>query len=326
VVPYVSRTLHAYVNYIIARDRDLRVYLLNIEKDKKAGLKAYLEWNELPENRIYLYHHYLDNCSTRIRDLINDLTDGQLRERTESSSGMTLRQLSRKYARDSVFGDYIIDFLLSGKNDAPVTEWEEMFIPEYMERTFLGFSYKDSRGTTIPLIAASKAVNVSKIYKPIPIGPFAPVWYRGIIIGAILALPALLLFFFRRKKLFEAYRLVFCLAAGIPGSALFFFMFFSNHDVMFGNWNILILSPLSLLMVPFSVYCWKKTGRLLKDGSRLSLRMMQALCLTLCGLAVASFLGARVPAWKQDNTMIFLTFIIPYLAFLLPFAKPKAHL
>ncbi len=314
VVPF-----NAYINYIKGLDRDMRVYLLNIEKDKKVALRAYLEWNELPENRLYLYHHYRDNCSTRIRDLLDDLTDGQLRGQSAASTGMTLRELSRKYARDSVVGDYIIDFLLSSRNDLPVTEWEEMFIPEYMERTLLGFSYRDSKGETVPLIANAVVVNKSKTYEPIPIGPFKPVWYRGIIIGFFLALPCVIFFFLGLKKCFEIYRLVFSIIAGIPGSALFFFMFFSNHDVMFNNWNLLIVSPLCFLMVPFSIFCWKKTGKLLRDGSRLSMHLMKFLCLAFCAFTAASFLAARIPAWKQDNAMIFLTFMLPYLSFLLPF-------
>ncbi len=321
VVPFPE-----YIDYIIGLDRDMRVYRLTLAKDKKRALQAYLEWNELPENRLYLYHHYRDNCSTRIRDLLDDLTDGQLREQTTETSGMTLRQLSRKYARDSIAGDYIIDFLLSGKNDYPVTEWEEMFIPEYMERTIIGFSYKNSLGETIPLVAASKVVHVSRAYKPIPIGPFKPVWHRGIIAGILFALPALLLFFFGRKKSFEIYRLVFCFLAGIPGTALFFLMFFSNHDVMFDNWNILIVSPLCLLMIPFSIFSWKKKGILRKDGTRLSSYLMNVLCVALCSLAAIAFIAAKVPAWRQDTTMIFLTFIFPYLSFLLPLIKKREAL
>ena len=37
-----------------------------------------LEWNLLPENVEYEYDHVVDNCSTRLRDLLNDVTGGAI--------------------------------------------------------------------------------------------------------------------------------------------------------------------------------------------------------------------------------------------------------
>ena len=52
-----------------AHNRSVRVQILNLSPDKRLLLADRLEVNALPENRNYRYHHYNDNCSTRLRDL-----------------------------------------------------------------------------------------------------------------------------------------------------------------------------------------------------------------------------------------------------------------
>ena len=39
--------------------------------------------NVLPENRDYLYHHYNDNCVTRLRDMIDTALGGSSSEADE---------------------------------------------------------------------------------------------------------------------------------------------------------------------------------------------------------------------------------------------------
>ncbi len=306
-----------YVENMTESDRDIHLYKLNLGIEKKKAMQSFLEWNRQKENRQYLYHHYRDNCATRIRDLLNDLTDGQLLEATDLPSGKTLRELTRQGSRPYFFGDILISFLLSGVNDKPVTIWDEMFLPGYLERTVLSFSYTNEAGTVLPLVAEKMILHTSSIFKPVPVEPAFPVWYRGILAGLLFAFPAILLIMLRRKTLFDIYRMAFLCIAGIPGSILFFMMFFSDHDVTYGNWNILILSPLCFLIVPLTILIWKKKGKVLKDGTRLSDVMMRIFCHTLCGLTLVSFLASRIPRWKQDNLLIVAVMALPYLSFCL---------
>jgi uncharacterized protein DUF4105 len=68
----------------LAYARENRAVLLqelNLTPAQKLGLKEFLETNELPENRKYRYDYYRDNCSTRVRDAIDQATDGELKRR-----------------------------------------------------------------------------------------------------------------------------------------------------------------------------------------------------------------------------------------------------
>lgn len=47
-------------------------------QDEKEQLLALLEENYLPENRIYRYNYFYDNCTTRARDRIEECIDGHV--------------------------------------------------------------------------------------------------------------------------------------------------------------------------------------------------------------------------------------------------------
>ena len=51
-------------------ERGLSQQILNLDSIQKQRLYDFLEWNSLPENRHYLYDFYLDNCSSRFRDVL----------------------------------------------------------------------------------------------------------------------------------------------------------------------------------------------------------------------------------------------------------------
>ena len=51
---------------------------LDLDEKQTLEIKRRLEENALPENRVYAYRHYLDNCCTRIRDLLDDVLDGAI--------------------------------------------------------------------------------------------------------------------------------------------------------------------------------------------------------------------------------------------------------
>jgi hypothetical protein len=58
------------------RDRQIDTQRLNLTDDQITYLIEKLEWNLLPENVEYAYDDVGDNCSTRLRDLLNDVTGG----------------------------------------------------------------------------------------------------------------------------------------------------------------------------------------------------------------------------------------------------------
>jgi len=72
--------------------RNMTAATLNIPPEKRYEVAIFLQENVKPGNNTYLYHHYNDNCSTRVRDVINMAVDGQLKVWAEAQPGkMSLR-------------------------------------------------------------------------------------------------------------------------------------------------------------------------------------------------------------------------------------------
>lgn len=122
--------------HMIARyksfDRTLWRQVIPLPDDKARWLEVALATNALPENRFYTYHHYYDNCTTRIRDLLDQATDGALRRDSESVPGPSFREFSRQgFSQD----DWLLvfsDFLLGRGADVRPDLWQAMFLPDYL--------------------------------------------------------------------------------------------------------------------------------------------------------------------------------------------------
>lgn len=65
---------------------------LNLSKEEKAELIRLLQENYLPENRVYRYNFFYDNCATRPRDKIEESIDGKV---IYPASGKTVRYFPR---------------------------------------------------------------------------------------------------------------------------------------------------------------------------------------------------------------------------------------
>jgi hypothetical protein len=113
-------------------DRTVWVQPLPLTDDQKQKILVKLESDILEENRYYAYDHFADNCTTRIRDIIDNATGGALSSMTDQTDGKTFRDL----ARDGFFGMriplLITDIAMGRSTDRVPTYWERMFLPQYL--------------------------------------------------------------------------------------------------------------------------------------------------------------------------------------------------
>ena len=65
---------------------------LDLLPEQARKIEARL-WSDIKEeNRYYIYHHFDDNCTTRLRDMIDEATGGKLREGSGGAHPLTFRQ------------------------------------------------------------------------------------------------------------------------------------------------------------------------------------------------------------------------------------------
>lgn len=110
-------------------DRTLWRQPIALSPDALARLEERLRNDMLPGSREYVYHHFLDNCTTRLRDHLDAVTDGALRRGTAYPHGETWRSLVLDGLSSSTPLLVAGELLLGRPLDRQPTRWEAMFLP-----------------------------------------------------------------------------------------------------------------------------------------------------------------------------------------------------
>lgn len=102
---------------------------INLTNPQKEILYRRLLWNSAPENIVYPYHYFFDNCTTRVRDYLDEALSGRI---AASNTGITeysfRNHVQSHYESVSLVG-FSLDILMNSNIDRPISEWEEMFLP-----------------------------------------------------------------------------------------------------------------------------------------------------------------------------------------------------
>lgn len=246
----------ANIRRTIREDRRIRIQTLRFPPGNKLRLVRELERRVLPENREYLYEYYRDNCATRIRDLLDEACDGELRKVSSRDAAMTLRLQTRRFTGHNKLVEWLLMFLMSGNIDQKISGWEAMFLPAEIPGYLEEISFFDSRGAEQPVVVSDRIVYRPEDERSIPAVPGNPLpapLIAGVLTAAILIAgrqlqgkPGLVMEIFFRLIL---------VSGALLGSVLFFLSFFTDHAVTHGNWNLLLLNPLHWisLFVPYRI-------------------------------------------------------------------------
>lgn len=113
-------------------DRDVWIQRIPFTQAQVDRLAARLDHDALEANRYYLYHHFDDNCSTRLRDHLDAVSDGALGRGGDQPMGFTFRQIGRRGLADQTAIVLASTFLLGRRMDREVTRWQAMFHPDYL--------------------------------------------------------------------------------------------------------------------------------------------------------------------------------------------------
>jgi hypothetical protein len=301
-VSSTRRNVDAYVN----TNRDVVFYTLNVPLENRKKVSDFAEFNVLPENRDYFYHHFRDNCSTRIRDIIDLAVDGQFKERYGNAPGRyTLRQHVRRHTWFVSSVDWMLNFLMGQVIDTPITIWDEMFLPAEVGKRIEDFWYTDANGVKQKLVTDVETVFKAE-GRPIVLDVPRKQWPRELFFS--LGLSVIFAFFFFLQLQKKTYRSGKILAGismslsglvfGIAGLLLYFMALFTNHDYTFQNYNMLFGAPLLLAVFPLGL-CYAFTKKAEKQIFYDAILRFVWL-LTALGIFV-SMVIKLLPAFYQQN-------------------------
>ena len=243
---YFSAAQEAGVEFAqyIAENRDIRAQRLELEAHQQELLIRYLLEEIQPENRDYLYDYYRNNCSTRVRDVLDMALDGVLKASSDSTMAP---QTWRDHTRRLTAGDFWLylglESVLGIYVDRPISLWDEMFIPGVLAEVV---------GSSNSWVSEDRMLFESTL--PAPPDEPSTVWPRYLLASLlVLALAGLLGRWLPATALSRAW---FALS-GLAGFLILFFWFATDHLVAGLNMNILVFNPAWLVFV-----FWKRSWRM----------------------------------------------------------------
>lgn len=225
---------------------------LNLNIDEKQKIWDALQTNCLPENRVYRYNYFYDNCSTRPRDIIEKNINGTI-VYSKTDKNQTYRDLVHECVSFNPWMRFGIDLLIGGEADKEITDRQKDFLPVYLKKAYSGAKIKDSDSSNRnlvseetwvvePLVNGTKFVGQEMQSTPVD---------TPLIVGCILLLISIIVSYLSYKKnwilLGEIFDTLLFLVAGIAGCIILFLMLFSVHPCVGVNWNIVWLNPIQLI-------------------------------------------------------------------------------
>jgi hypothetical protein len=83
----------------------------------------------------YVYKIYEDNCSTRIRDVLNDLLGGSIKQRfSQESTSITVRQILREGQSVIPLSSTFLEIIANKETDRTLSAWDYMYVPLQLRR------------------------------------------------------------------------------------------------------------------------------------------------------------------------------------------------
>ena len=255
--------------------------VLNLSAEDKEVIYKALQENMKPENVVYRYNYFFDNCTTRARDmLINHLHGKVVYPPAEEDA--TFRSMIHKWNNKYEWAQFGEDLLLGVNADCKTTKSEQQFLPENLRSDFDKASYNGK-----PLVKETNILLDAETEVAEPVFPLSPLSVA--LIFAVISL-VMMLFSYRRQQVYWAWDLALMLTSGLMG-IIFFVMIFSQHPCVSLNFILLFFNPLPLFFLYSTikkkkVIWWKIWGVLIILGLFGSL--FQEIPLPI--LIVASFL------------------------------------
>lgn len=228
--------------------REVSLHEINLTFSEKKKLFQLLEDNARPENRMYLYEYFRENCTTKIFDLLSEIIEGQIVFRQDMTD-ITYRDIFDEYLKYAHFYRYFVRFVAGMKNDRHLTTEELFFMPEMMV-DHLSQAVISGPGGTRPFIIENKVVYSQPEQRDQVKMPFNP-----LIVALILLALELIIFlvsWFRKRNISRVYDHFWFLIFGVLGLFLVYMTFFTYYYITKLNLNLLWANPLLLgaFMIP----------------------------------------------------------------------------
>ncbi len=227
--------------------RSVYEQVLNLSPEGKNKLYQALMENNRPENRMYRYNFFMDNCATRVRDMIERNVGDPVRF-DENHATESYRELIKLYHHSFRWLDLGIDLLVGKKADEPVSAYGQMFLPDFLKDQFAKAEITID-GTKQPLVLETHTL------LEYPNSKLNSDWPWPLLVSALLFLlvAGISVRAFLRKQNTDWLDYWLLAVTGLAGLIIGWFTLYSEHPAMSPNYNLLWAFPLNL----FFAFVWR---------------------------------------------------------------------
>jgi hypothetical protein len=306
------------INAYAQMNRSIWMQELNLTQQQATAIRDYVLWNVQEQNKFYRYDYYRDNCSTRIRDVINRALNGQLATQWRASPTQeTYRSHTERLTYDDVLTYTGLQLAMGPLIDAPLTAWEETFIPMELMEWMRTAKVRDASGQEVPLVVREVTVFQAQREPRPDRAPNLTHWY--LLVGVVIA--ALLIILGRGNRS-RARRValaiivgLWCFLTGFFGLLITLLWAFTDHTVTYRNENLLQAHPLLLALAVFGPAVLLARGWAERIGVRLSW--------IVAGLSVLGLVMQILHGLDQVNGEIIALFLPVHLAVAYVLSSPR---
>ena len=240
-------------------ERAVTEQVLDLDSIQKQKIIEALAINMLPDNRAYKYDFFMDNCATRLRDMLQNNVDGISWDQS-SASGKTFRQIIKEYQQPLPWTNFGIDLIIGAKADRKTTLMEETFIPDYLANALEKATVKDSINKKI-VLSKKELISFPVDKQTNNLMSFLLTPFFFFLILLIVEVNLLLRTLKNQQnKWISRYDSLWLWVISFCSLLMVFMWFGTDHIPTKDNWNLLWASPL----IPFWWWMVKKGSKNIK--------------------------------------------------------------
>jgi len=229
---------------------------INLESSEINELIGLIKENLKPENKSYRYDFFYDDCSTRIRDLIEKVVGKKLIYPPDEIKNVpTFREKVGEYQKIYPWLKMGIDLIMGTPGDKKAFFRDRMFLPIDMQNN-LSRAVINRNRKMIPLLQPAETLlefdppRVKQRFYSAPIFIFTLIFILIIFLSSLL----------KKHKLMRIMDSLIFTLFSILSLLMIFFNFFTDHQQMRNNLNIIWFNP--FIIICLLCLLFRKTGQI----------------------------------------------------------------
>jgi uncharacterized membrane protein len=250
----IAEPLNGFLQEYFFEKRSVYSQKINIDPNETHKLIGLINENLKPENVKYRYDFFYDDCTTRIRDLLEKSIGEKLKyPPPESGKIPTFRDMIGKYQNPYPWLKFGVDLLIGSTADKKAVFRDRMFLPiDMKDELSKSVIYRSDK--MIPLLQNPEVL--LEFNSPVTRQKFftAPPFIFTLVVILTLILAAVI----KSRKIIKLIDIIIYSFFSVLSLLMIFFNFFTDHQQMKWNLNIIWLNPFIIMCLIMLIL--NKTG------------------------------------------------------------------